>query len=180
MPYHPLLPRLALALAGCGAATSSLPIQRPVVADAGPEFRRAVDTLGQAEAVPGTLDRVWQALRAVYQELGLRANEVDPRARRVGVRAQRLTRDAGGTRLSVYLDCGSGLTGPHADEYRVTLTAISTVVPGQAHRGHSGPGGGSGPFGERQRPDRVHHHRPPGVGHSYPAQAEAGGRALSP
>ena len=123
------IPLLALALAGCGAATSSLPTQRPVVADAGPEYRRAVDTLGQAEAVPGTLDQVWQALPAVYQELGLRVNEVDPRARRVGVRTQRLMRDAGSTRLSVYLDCGSGLTGPHADEYRVTLTAISTVVP---------------------------------------------------
>src|SRR6059036_2233976 len=120
---------LLMLLAGCGAATSSLPTQRPVIADAGPEYRRAVDTLGQAEAVPGTLDQVWQALPAVYQELGLRANEVDPAGRRVGMRGQRLMRDAGRTRLSVYLDCGNGLTGAHADEYRVTLTAISTVVP---------------------------------------------------
>ena len=94
-----------------------------------------MDTLGQAEAVPGTLDQVWQALRAVYQELGLRANEVDPRARRVGVRAQRLTRDAGGTRLSVYLDCGSGLT----DDLRQMANAIGHDLqqPMTAAAGHA-------------------------------------------
>jgi hypothetical protein len=76
-----------------------------------------------ASTVPASASEVWRVLPAVFQQLGIEATFVDPGAAAMG--NSRYTRARiEGRQLSTYLDCGSGLTGPYADAYAVTLSLL--------------------------------------------------------
>lgn len=81
---------------------------------------------GYVKASP---DEVWKALLVVYSDLEIPATTVVPTKRQLSGRIARAPRKLDGERMHVYLDCGSGLTGPRADSYDVALVVRSAVLP---------------------------------------------------
>ena len=70
------------------------------------------------------------ALRDAYEELGIKVEILPPAGATGGqvgnryfVKSYRL----GKAPLSTYLDCGSTMTGPAADNYKITMSVVSTV-----------------------------------------------------
>lgn len=80
-----------------------------------------------ANRVHAPPDSVWKALVQVYDALDAPVDIRSDAERGIGVRAWR-TRRIVGQRLSRWVDCGSGVAGPYADSYRVTLSILSQVA----------------------------------------------------
>jgi hypothetical protein len=77
-------------------------------------------------------DSAFYALVEAYQGVGATPNVVVSASRTVGIREVGYSQRLGKRRLSEFLSCGSDATGlPLADQYRVTLTALSQVTPGE-------------------------------------------------
>ena len=88
----------------------------------------ALDTLVFArERIDAPAGETFAAVRAVYTDLKIPRDVADSTNRQMG--AFRFTRSytLGNERLSVYFNCGSGLTGANADSWRVTIAIASYV-----------------------------------------------------
>lgn len=68
----------------------------------------------------------WRALGGVYVELGIPVTSSNPRTMEIGNPGY-TARRVGGDRMNTFVDCGSDLSGPLANQYEVTLT-ISTKL----------------------------------------------------
>ncbi|HUQ99241.1 MAG TPA: hypothetical protein VM166_07295 [Gemmatimonadaceae bacterium] len=66
-------------------------------------------------------------LKDAYEELGIPVKVADPVTGQVGNNYFSKTGHLGSVPLSRYVSCGSTLTGPAADNYRVTLSVLSVV-----------------------------------------------------
>lgn len=83
-------------------------------------------------AVPAAPHLVFAALPEVYRVLGVPPGTSDPAGRVFGNQRFTARRELGGQPLSRYLACGHTATGaPIADSYRVQLSLLTTVQPGQ-------------------------------------------------
>jgi hypothetical protein len=83
---------------------------------------------GRPAAVQDTIlrespTRVWGALPNVFATLGIQTRTLEPGAYTIGLESGRVARIEGG-RLSSHLECGSGILGPNADHYDVTMTLL--------------------------------------------------------
>jgi hypothetical protein len=87
------------------------------------------ESRGDAILVSAPADSVWTALRATLDELGVPIGFDDRAAGEVGHAQVKLFRRLGKERLSSYLRCGSGLTGPNADTYAVYMSFVAFVKP---------------------------------------------------
>jgi len=87
----------------------------------GEESGRVPDTLAVSAA------KVWAALPAVYEELGVPLTVVDSASLYLGSVRVTTRRPVGGLRLSMILECGTGNYGPNAERYTVQLTVVSGV-----------------------------------------------------
>ena len=99
-----------------------------------PAFPTAVlmDSLGSPTQVDGTREQVFAAVLAVYADLKIPVTLRDSVGGLVGNTRLIQTGRLGKERLSRYLECGAGMTGPNADLFRVQLaiaTMIQTVSP---------------------------------------------------
>jgi len=78
-------------------------------------------------------DRVWAALPAVFDSLGIPATTVDKTNRVVGNSAFKVHGRLKGVPLSRYIDCGTSTQiGPNADSYDVVLSLVAQARPGEA------------------------------------------------
>lgn len=117
---------LVLSLMGCGGT----PMDRQIpIARGRPFINRQIDTLGAESIVPIPPGQVWDALGAVYEELGLKVNFREPSGPRIGVCYQEVRARLGNELMSTYVDCGDSRSMPNADRFEVALTVLSTVVP---------------------------------------------------
>ncbi|MGE0554002.1 MAG: hypothetical protein AB7R55_11285 [Gemmatimonadales bacterium] len=80
-----------------------------------------------AVMVPGSIDSAWVALEATLDQLGVPVAFRDREAGEIGTPQAKLFRRLGKERLSTYLRCGSGMTGPNADSYAVYLSLVVFV-----------------------------------------------------
>ncbi len=74
----------------------------------------------------------YKAANAVLTELKIPVTTQDPAFRVLGSGSARMMRKLGRERLSSYLNCGSGMSGSHADGWRVTMAIFvwfETVSP---------------------------------------------------
>ena len=71
----------------------------------------------------------WNALPQVYADFGIEVKERSDADRVLGNSRFVISRRIAGTALSRYLECGSGLKGPFADNYRITMLIRSAVLP---------------------------------------------------
>ena len=124
-----LLLALSCALTnGCASGGASIsqmgrPTERVSVTDASgftESFELTPSVSARNSVVPARPTEVWLVLPSVFEMLQIETSVVDPGSLVIGnprSRPRRIERK----RLSTYLDCGSGLIGPRADSYQVTL-----------------------------------------------------------
>jgi hypothetical protein len=79
--------------------------------------------------VAGSAERIWNALPAVYDSLGLPITDRNVAGRSIGTSSLKIRRKLGNTPLSRYLDCGSTQGSPSADSYEVQLTVLTRLLP---------------------------------------------------
>jgi hypothetical protein len=80
-----------------------------------------------ANRVHAPPDSVWRALVQVYHDLDVPVDVRSDVERGIGVRAWR-TRRIAGQRMSTWVDCGSGVAGPYANSYSITVSILSQVA----------------------------------------------------
>jgi len=81
-----------------------------------------------SDAVQATPEAAWEALPKAYADLGIPVKEVSDASRSLGNSRFAVSRRLGETPLSRYLECGSGLTGPFADRYRIEMLIRTSIV----------------------------------------------------
>ncbi|HSW28621.1 MAG TPA: hypothetical protein VLH75_03910 [Longimicrobiales bacterium] len=84
------------------------------------------------DAVPVTPEAAWEALPKAYADLGIPVREVSETSRTLGNSRLAISRRLGDAPLSRYLECGSNLTGPFADRYRIEMLIRTSIVPADA------------------------------------------------
>ena len=79
--------------------------------------------------VAAPASRVWDALPAVYQTLGLPVTDRNVQAQTIGTTSFKVRRRLGDAPLSRYLDCGDTQGSPSANSYEVVLTVNTRLAP---------------------------------------------------
>jgi len=129
------LPVLLLALAGTASCASSgkpsesglpTPSERIVAMDNQNTYRTTVAP-NEKVAIPIAPSRAFEALKAVYGELGVPLGINEPATGRVGNADFWRTRKLANEPISTYLSCGDSFTGAAADNYRIYISLISAV-----------------------------------------------------
>lgn len=130
-----LMSVLVLALAtSCASSGSSPdsgiapPTERVVAADTHGAYRTTVPANAKVH-LPTSPSRVFNALKSVYEELGVPPAINDPATGRFGNTDFWKTRKLGTESISLYLNCGDSIMGPAADTYRIYFSLISQVQP---------------------------------------------------
>jgi hypothetical protein len=96
---------------------------------AGVVIHQSSDTF-RGEDVDGAAAKLWTALPAVYDQLGLPVNGVDTEKRAVAAVNFRARVQLARVRLSQYVDCGAASSiGRAADSYTITFNVATQVVP---------------------------------------------------
>ena len=83
--------------------------------------------------VEAPLPAVFAALQVTYEELGLTVTIRVPAEGRIGSEGRRLVR-LSGRRASHWVDCGSDLSGPVADQAHVLVTVLSALHAAEGGR----------------------------------------------
>jgi hypothetical protein len=126
---------LLLVLAGTASCASTgrstgsnitMPSERVVATENGTTYRATMASNAKVP-IPVPPARAFEALRAVYEELGVPIATNEPASGRVGNTNFWKTRQLGNEPISTYLNCGSSLTGVIADNYRIFITLLSVV-----------------------------------------------------
>ena len=124
---------LALIVSSAACASNSapdvgMPTDRTVAVDDRAVYRTTV--LPNAKAViPAAPNRVFDATKLVYEELGIPPGTHDPATGRVGNMDFWKQRRLGNEPLSSFLNCGDSFTGPLANTYRIYISLLSQVRP---------------------------------------------------
>jgi hypothetical protein len=125
---------LLLGTASCASSSSTRgpdvgrPSERTVAVDDQQVYRTTVlaNSKAPVAAAPG---RAFQALKVVYDELGIPPGTHDPATGRYGNTDFFKTRRLGNEAMSTYLNCGESFTGPVANNYRIYLSVLSIIRP---------------------------------------------------
>jgi len=120
---------LSLGCATSSGAPADVAPERVTVVTAGlgaMDVRTTADAAGSYWA-DAPVDQVWAVLPQIYEELGVPLAVHDSDAKAIGNSSFRVRR-IGGTRLSQYLRCGTGVTAtPNADRYQVTISLTTRI-----------------------------------------------------
>lgn len=93
------------------------------VMEARPEGGMLSDVVGAPTA------EVFAAAQAVYEELGIPTPGADTRLLIIANPSFAAPRRLADKRLSAFLGCGRGITGPNADSFRVTMNIHTSIAP---------------------------------------------------
>ena len=118
-----------IALLLAGGATVAEAQYRAKVWVPGYEHPLLLDTLAHRSTIPAPAPAVYAAAAAVLEEMGIPLALRDSLRGAAGNPGLTLRRRLGKTSLSRYLNCGSGFTGPYADDWRVTMAVVATAEP---------------------------------------------------
>lgn len=130
-----LLLLLPFGLAACagGAATGTRTEPTRVLttsARGDAEIVLGSELIVESTAVPAPPDRAFEALLRAYEELNIPLTLLEPEGRALANEGWRPPRRLADRRLSDLVDCGTSNLGVAlADQYRVTLSIRSSVVP---------------------------------------------------
>lgn len=129
--FAPLLP---VVLAACASGGAAGPASRTTnvldeVERAGgvATLQTTVETAVSSDEVAAPADRVYEAVLATYQELGIPANALNQNTRVAAISNARVRR-VGGKRMSTFIHCGGNYMD-NADAGEVQLSVRSQVVP---------------------------------------------------
>jgi len=135
-----LVASLALALGAAACASSNRAQSQPsgIVAEgnsvaelntagASFNFRKSASGSVQVDTVQTAAANLWPHLAGVYEELSIPVEIRNPEAGLLGVTNFQVTRKLGVHRLSLYLRCGSSITGSLADNSQIMMTVVTQV-----------------------------------------------------
>ena len=77
-------------------------------------------------------DRVWGALRIVYDSIAVPVSTLDATTRTIGNSALRVRRRLGDVALSKYINCGNTQGGNGADTYEVVFSVVTRALPAES------------------------------------------------
>lgn len=93
----------------------------------------SVDSVAAAPVVVAASREItYKAANAVLTELKIPVTTQDAAMRVLGSGSARMIRKLGRERLSTYLNCGQGMSGSHADGWRVTMAIFVWLEPATA------------------------------------------------
>ncbi|MDE2752460.1 MAG: hypothetical protein OXI83_07790 [Gemmatimonadota bacterium] len=128
---------LATAAAGCASgggggsnedAAPLPPERRNVLRVAG---YQAVEMYNEAGVGVRTLDvaaaTVWSVVGGVYAQMEIPVEQSDPRLMQLGTPGY-AARRIEGDRMNTFIDCGSNLAGPMANQYDITLSVVTRLT----------------------------------------------------
>jgi hypothetical protein len=119
---------VAVALSACASAPNAAPDTNPaVLIDQNGRIYRTTESATEA-AFPTPPDSTFKAVVAAYNALGIAPTTVDAAGRVVARQHLLLRSRFSGKPLSSAFDCGTGQTGPRADQGRITADLTSRVV----------------------------------------------------
>jgi len=105
-----------------------MPSERTVAVDDQQVYRTTV--LANAKApIAASPSRAFDALKVVYEELGIPPGTNDPATGRIGNTDFWKQRRLGNEAMSTYLNCGESFTGPVANNYRIYISLLSVIRP---------------------------------------------------
>lgn len=111
-------------------ATSATAQRKVLMTDAQTGFVRTDSDSGdRATRFAEPPGEVWRALTAVYESLKIEPEIIDSVHGQVGHTRLRAMRRFAGQPISTWLNCGTGITGDHANEYRIEMYLVSHVSP---------------------------------------------------
>lgn len=125
---------LLLLLAGCASGnvvqgSNSAPRQATIFTS--PETGTMMTEPARASAadIDAPPAAVWAAVKKVYADLEIPVTFENPQTRQLGNPNFYKSRQLGGQRMTEFVDCGSGMTGPNAASYRIFMTLLTDVIP---------------------------------------------------
>ncbi len=122
---HRLVTCLLLVVSAHAAAAQQVPrVRIGIIGHPGPV---SVDSLATAVTIDAPRGVTFRALSQVLTELKIPIDTRDSTRGVIGVMSVPRMRTFGTGRISAYLNCGSGLTGLNADNWRVFVTALAFV-----------------------------------------------------
>ena len=106
------------------------PAQAPIVVRAlvGRTGRVLADTMGATFEVPAAAARAFAAMDSVFGDLKVPTGVRDPAVLQVGNLEYVKRGSFAGRRMSAWLDCGSNMSGPRADNYRIELGMVAFIT----------------------------------------------------
>jgi hypothetical protein len=104
------------------------PSERTVAVDDQQVYRTSVLANAKVQ-IPAPPGRVFDALKAVYDDLGVPPGTHDPSTGRYGNSDFFKSRRFANEPLSTFLNCGESFTGPVANNYRIYMSLVSAVRP---------------------------------------------------
>lgn len=130
---RPCLLLLLASTASCASSTArgpdlGLPTERTVAVDDRNVYRTTVLANSKAP-IAAAPSRAFEALKVVYEELGIPPGTNDPATGRVGNPDFWKSRRLGNEAMSAYLNCGESFTGPVANNYRIYISLVSMIRP---------------------------------------------------
>lgn len=132
---------VAIALAAALPRGAQAQPQRPRVKFRAYPVEVFLDTLVYArDTVHAPSAQVFAAVRATYAALKLPREWADSANGQIGTLRVRLSYQLGGERLSTYFNCGQGLTGANADQWRVQVAMVTFVQPAGDGKSRVGTG----------------------------------------
>lgn len=132
---HTIARRSSWATVALGAVmltASSLDAQRPAPVVRLPAHINPIqlDTLVIAwERTAAPRGEVFAAVRSAYESLRIKPDYVDSLAGHFGVLKLRASTKLGGERLSTYFNCGRGMAGDNADQWRLSIALVTFLRP---------------------------------------------------
>lgn len=122
--FLPLSLLLALALPVVAGA------QAPIVVRAlvGRTGRVLADTMGATFELPAAAGRSFAAMQAVLDDLKVPVEVRDSSVLQIGNAGFVKRGSFAGRRMSAWVDCGSNMSGPRADNYRIELGTVAFLT----------------------------------------------------
>jgi hypothetical protein len=106
----------------------SAPSERTVAVDDQQVYRTTVIANAKM-TVPVAPNRTFDALKAVYEDMGVPPGTHDPATGRIGNTDFWKSRRFANEPLSTFLNCGESFTGAVANNYRIYMSLLSIVRP---------------------------------------------------
>ena len=123
---------LVVSAVGCastpGSTNVATPTERTLAVDDAAVYRTTV--LPNVKfPVPAAPNRVFDAVKAVYDEIGVPVGTHDPTTGRIGNLDFWKLRRFANEPMSTFIHCGESFTGPVANNYRIYMSLMSIVRP---------------------------------------------------
>jgi hypothetical protein len=95
-----------------------------------------LDTVGSVVDVKAPTAKVYDATIAAFAELGIPVNAKDPARGIIAATRFAKMHSLAGRTMSELFSCGTGPTGPHADEWRLDIAVAALLDAGAAGTTH--------------------------------------------